>query len=151
MAFGILWCVGAIVFWQCEHNTQGMTYFQALYFCYVSLLTVGYGDLSPKSNAGKPFFVVWSLIAVPTMTILISDMGDTIISSFKRGTFKLADFTVLPKEALFRELVDANPWLQQFIQKRLQRKRSENEVQAKPIPTIEELAQEDLSEAELTK
>jgi len=80
IAFGILWCVGAVVFWQCEKNTQGMTYFRALYFCYVSLLTIGYGDLSPKSNAGKPFFVVWSLIAVPTMTILISDVGDTVIS-----------------------------------------------------------------------
>ena len=93
---------GAIVFWQAEKNTQGMTYFQALYFCYVSLLTIGYGDLSPRSNAGKPFFIVWSLIAVPTMTILVSDMGDTVISSFKQGTFKLADFTVLPKEGLFQ-------------------------------------------------
>lgn len=41
LAFGILWCVGAVVFWQAEKGTQGMTYFQALYFCYVSLLTIG--------------------------------------------------------------------------------------------------------------
>ena len=129
IAFGVLWCVGAIVFWQCEKHTQGMTYFQALYFCYVSLLTIGYGDLSPKSNAGKPFFVVWSLIAVPTMTILISDMGDTIISSFKQGTFKLADFTILPKEGLFKEMVDAHPWLKQFIQSRAERKRIKKGLQ----------------------
>lgn len=74
LAFGILWCVGAVVFWKAERHAQGLSYFQALYFCYVSLLTVGYGDLAPKSNAGRSFFVVWSLIAVPTMTILISDM-----------------------------------------------------------------------------
>lgn len=30
--FLVLWCVGAVVFWQTEQNTQGMTYFQALYF-----------------------------------------------------------------------------------------------------------------------
>lgn len=30
--FLILWCVGAVVFWQTEQDTQGMTYFQALYF-----------------------------------------------------------------------------------------------------------------------
>lgn len=30
--FLILWCVGAVVFWQTEKDTQGMTYFQALYF-----------------------------------------------------------------------------------------------------------------------
>ena len=59
------------MFWQCEHAVQGMTYFEALYFCYVSLLTIGYGDLAPQSNPGRPFFVFWSLIAVPTMTILV--------------------------------------------------------------------------------
>ena len=33
--FLILWCVGAVVFWQTEKDVQGMTYFQALYFWYV--------------------------------------------------------------------------------------------------------------------
>lgn len=156
IAFGILWCVGALVFYECEKDVQGMTYFEALYFCYVSLLTIGYGDLAPKSNAGKPFFIVWSLIAVPTMTILISDMGDTVISSFKRGTFKLADFTVLPKDGLFKEVVDKNPWLTRLIQRRAERKRTEKGLgspkqEDAPIPTIEDLVNEDLSEVELTK
>ncbi|KAJ9666832.1 Potassium channel [Coniosporium apollinis] len=101
IAFFLLWCCGALVFWQCERDTLGMTYFQALYFCYVSLLTIGYGDLSPKSNAGRCFFVVWSLIAVPTMTLLISDMGDTVIGTFKHGTDRLAGFTVLPEQGIW--------------------------------------------------
>lgn len=33
--FLILWCVGAAVFQQTEKDTQGMGYFQALYFWYV--------------------------------------------------------------------------------------------------------------------
>ncbi len=156
IAFGILWCVGAVVFWQCEKDVQGMSYFEALYFCYVSLLTIGYGDLAPKSNAGKPFFIVWSLIAVPTMTILISDMGDTVISSFKRGTFKLADFTVLPKEGIFKDFVDSHKWLKGMVERRALRKRIKAGFQAgpkpeEPPPTIDQLANEDLSEAELTK
>lgn len=160
-AFGLLWCVGALVFWQCEKHTQGMTYFQGLYFCYVSLLTIGYGDLSPRSNAGKPFFIVWSLIAVPTMTILISDMGDTVISSFKRGTFKLADFTVLPKNGLWRDIMQANPWLFNFLRKRAEKKRIRKGLPVGPAPeadifgiprqTIEQLATEKLNEAEMTK
>ena len=40
-AFGILWCVGAVVFWIAEQREQHLTYFEALYFCYVSLLTIG--------------------------------------------------------------------------------------------------------------
>ncbi|KAF2472878.1 voltage-gated potassium channel [Lindgomyces ingoldianus] len=118
-AFGILWCVGAIVFWEAEKHAQGMTYFQALYFCYVSLLTIGYGDLSPKSNAGRCFFVAWSLIAVPTMTILVSDMGDTVVEKFKNWSSQLADFTVLPKEGIWRSFLDKHPWLLNWIQTRL--------------------------------
>lgn len=96
--FTMLWCVGAVVFWQAEKGAQGMSYFQALYFCYISLLTIGYGDLAPKSNPGRCFFVIWSLIAVPTMTILVSDLGDTVVAKFKKWSDELADFTVLPKE-----------------------------------------------------
>lgn len=119
IAFGILWCVGAVVFWQCEKDAQGMTYFQALYFCYVSLLTIGYGDLSPKSNPGRCFFVVWSLIAVPTMTILVSDMGDTVVHKFKKWSDELADFTVLPKEGIWRDYLEKHPWLLNWLQKRI--------------------------------
>ena len=97
VSFGLLWCVGAVVFWLAEAETQQLSYFQALYFCYVSLLTIGYGDLSPKSNAGKPFFVLWSLIAVPTMTILISDLGDTAIGGFKRKVLEYGGLAFLGK------------------------------------------------------
>lgn len=158
LAFGILWCVGAIGFWKAEQKTQQMTYFQALYFCYVSLLTIGYGDLSPKSNAGKPLFLVWSLVAVPTMTILISDMGDTIIASFKRGTFIFADFTIMPKKGIYRAFMTRNPWLWNWLQRKAEQKRikegfntgfGESEYQA---PSLDELAsEENLTESELTR
>ena len=55
------------------------------------------------------------------MTILISDMGDTVIASFKRGTFKLADWTVLPKAGLWRELLEQYPWLLLWLQEKSQK------------------------------
>ena len=55
------------------------------------------------------------------MTILVSDMGDTVIASFKRGTFRLADWTVLPKEGLWRELLEKYPWLLFWLQKKAQK------------------------------
>ncbi|KAH0565203.1 hypothetical protein GP486_001403 [Trichoglossum hirsutum] len=149
-AFGLLWCVGAVVFWKAEHREQGMSYFRALYFCYVSLLTIGYGDLSPKSNAGKPFFLVWSLVAVPTMTILIHDMGETVIASFQRGTFHVADWTVLPKSGLWLNFLQKHPWLLLWIQRKAEEKAAEKRVAegfpgpegviGMPRVTLEELA-----------
>jgi potassium channel subfamily K, other eukaryote len=162
IAFGLLWCVGAVVFWVCEQRIQDMTYFKALYFCYVSLLTIGYGDLAPKSNPGRPFFVFWSLIAVPTMTILVSSLGETVINKFKQGTFRLADFTVLPKEGVWREIIERYPQLFNW----LQRKKEEHEAKHRleegfqigpspedelPAPTIDELAHEEPSDADLAK
>ncbi|RFU35657.1 hypothetical protein B7463_g698, partial [Scytalidium lignicola] len=123
LAFSIVWCVGAVVFMEAEKRLQNLSYFEALYFCYVSLLTVGYGDFSPQSNAGKPFFVVWSLIAVPTMTILISDMSDTVIGSINRGTFTLADWTVLPKAGVWHDFLENHPRLKGW----LVRKKEESE------------------------
>ncbi|KPI40757.1 Outward-rectifier potassium channel TOK1 [Cyphellophora attinorum] len=159
IAFGILWCLGAVVFWQAEMNTQGLSYFQALYFCYVSLLTIGYGDFSPKSNAGKPFFVLWSLIAIPTMTILISGMGDTVIASFKRATIRLGDFTLLPKAGMWHKFVNSQPWLYTWLQAmdiRRKRKKGLPVGDQKPdvdadAPTLEMLAHEDLSDGHMTR
>ena len=157
LAFGLLWCVGAVGFWQAEAKSQGLSYFQSLYFCYVSLTTIGYGDLSPTSNAGKPFFIVWSLIAVPTMTVLISDMGDTVVASFKRGTFTLADWTVLPKAGLYRDFIERHSrlrrWLQRKAAEKAEKRRlaegfpagpAEDEEDLPPPPqTLEELAKEE--------
>ncbi|KEF58671.1 uncharacterized protein A1O9_06597 [Exophiala aquamarina CBS 119918] len=96
-AFAFLWTIGALVFYKAEKNQQ-WTYFQSLYFAYTSLLTIGYGDLQPISNSGKPFFVFWSLLAVPTLTILISDMGETVVKAIKEATIWLGEITVLPNQ-----------------------------------------------------
>lgn len=76
----ILWFIGAVIFWKAERDIQGWSYFDSVYFTYVCLLTIGYGDFEPQSESGRAFFVLWSLLAVPALTILISDMG----GSFKR-------------------------------------------------------------------
>jgi potassium channel subfamily K len=128
LAFGILWCVGAVVFWCAEARIQKLSYFEALYFCYVSLLTIGYGDFSPRSNAGKPFFVVWSLVAIPTMTILISDMGDTVVSAINRGTFTLADWTVMPKAGVWRDFLENHAKLRDWLERKTKEREAKKRV-----------------------
>lgn len=50
------------------------------------------------------------------MTILVSDLGDTVVAKFKKWSDVVADFTVLPKRDIWQPFVDKNPWLQQRIQ-----------------------------------
>ncbi|KAI4747708.1 voltage-gated potassium channel [Aureobasidium sp. EXF-12298] len=100
-----LWLVGAAIFHVAERD-QGWTYFQTMYFTYVCLLTVGYGDFTPTSNSSKAFFVLWSLLAVPTLTILISDMGDTVVQLFSNATEYIGSLTVLPSEEGIRSALN---------------------------------------------
>ncbi|KAJ5757600.1 uncharacterized protein N7511_006294 [Penicillium nucicola] len=119
VAFGIVWTCGAIVFWQLEQ----MSYYESLYFCFCSLLTIGYGDITPQSNAGRPFFVLWSLVAIPTMTMLISQMSDTVVASFKRGTDKVADYLVLPQSGIYNSSLSKIPGVTKFLARRQEKRR----------------------------
>ena len=84
-------------------------------------------------------------------------MGDTVVASYKRGTFTLADWTVLPKEGFFREFLEKHPkllsWFQTRIRKRSEKKRIASGFPTGPeegpvmrAPTIEELANEDAAD-----
>lgn len=93
----VLWLVGAFVFLKTEeHYQSGWTYFDSFYLCFVSLTTIGYGDRTPVSNAGKSFWVFWSLLALPTMTVLISNAGDTVVKVVRDATDRVGSVTILP-------------------------------------------------------
>ena len=69
----------------------------SIYFTYTTLLTIGYGDFYPSSPSGKPFFVVWSLVAIPAMTVLISNMGDTVVGWVEDATVWACRWTIFPE------------------------------------------------------
>ncbi len=92
----ILWFVGAVAFWQAEMGAGNWSYFESVYFTYISLLTIGYGDFSPANNSSKPAFVFWSLITLPTLTILIGAIGNQIAETL--GTMTLWIIEHMPEK-----------------------------------------------------
>ncbi|KAF2185318.1 hypothetical protein K469DRAFT_750461 [Zopfia rhizophila CBS 207.26] len=74
--------VGAAIL-KIAETGQLWTYGVSVYFAYVSLLTIGYGDYIPESESSKPFFVVWSLLSVPVLTIFINNSVDTVYGSIR--------------------------------------------------------------------
>ena len=82
VAWFMLWLFSAAVFKRAERE-QEWTYFESIYFTYTSLMTIGYGELVPKSTLAKPFFVFWSLLAVPILTILIGAIDEKLFEEMK--------------------------------------------------------------------
>lgn len=96
-AWSSLWVIGAVIFWRTEQS-QKWSFFESLYFCFVSLMTIGYGELYPQSNSGKPLYVFWSLLGIPIITILVSSMEDTIAREVRELTLGIGAITILPRE-----------------------------------------------------
>ncbi|KAG8717946.1 hypothetical protein FRC08_006288, partial [Ceratobasidium sp. 394] len=77
--FVSFWLVGGGVF----VATEGWPFGVSLFFCFCTFSTVGYGDFSPKTPAGRAFFVGWALFGIAAMTILISVLTEAYSSRYK--------------------------------------------------------------------
>lgn len=54
------------------HNVEGWSWLDSLYFSVITLATVGYGDFSPKTDAGKVFTMIYIVIGLGVLAGFIS-------------------------------------------------------------------------------
>lgn len=74
------WLVSGVLY----SKMEGWSFGDALYFSYVFFLTLGYGDFSPTTPAGKTFFILWALIAVPIMIDFVVHAIQLTVARFTR-------------------------------------------------------------------
>jgi voltage-gated potassium channel Kch len=72
---GALVLTGTIVYWRFED----WTLVEALYFCIVTLTTVGYGDLSPSTPATQIFVNVYILPGYGVLVALLTSVTQQYI------------------------------------------------------------------------
>ncbi|KZV76571.1 hypothetical protein PENSPDRAFT_747462 [Peniophora sp. CONT] len=80
--FFIFWMTGSLIFW----HVEGWTYGNAMYFCFVTFTTVGYGDVTPVTALGRSIFIFWALMGVGSMTVLIAVISDAFSSKYRSVT-----------------------------------------------------------------
>ena len=96
----------AVVFWQVETSFDFST---ALYFCFITLSTIGFGDvvvlqgiessISPVSLAFYTIFIVlWVFVGLAYLTLLITEAVHGISSVWKRSVQKLPGGTAIAEE-----------------------------------------------------
>ena len=52
------------------HLVEKLSWLNAVYFCVITLTTVGYGDITPKTDAGKVFTIFYVLVGVGIIATL---------------------------------------------------------------------------------
>lgn len=61
------------------HFVEGWGLLDALYFCTVTLATIGFGDLSPATRIGKLFTIAYVFVGVGTLAVFFGTVTRTTI------------------------------------------------------------------------
>ncbi len=67
IGFGVL-AVGVVFY----HRVENLSWLDSLYFCVITLTTIGYGDIAPKTDAGKLFTVFYVLIGIGILAAVVN-------------------------------------------------------------------------------
>ncbi len=65
------------------HFVEDLRWIDALYFTVMTLTTIGYGDITPQTDAGKLFTVAYSLVGLAAIGAFI-----TLIAAQQRQRFE---------------------------------------------------------------
>ena len=62
---------------------EGFSPIDSFYFCFITLATIGYGDLSPSTDIGKLVTVIYSIAGLGIMAALISTIATQRLSAYR--------------------------------------------------------------------
>ncbi len=66
------------------HFVEGWRYLDSLYFCVMTLATVGYGDFSPQTDAGKVFTMLYVFIGIGLLIAIFTRLAEGLIETQKK-------------------------------------------------------------------
>jgi hypothetical protein len=62
---------------------EGWSFLDAVYFCVVTMSTVGYGDFSPHTALGKIYTIFYLLIGIGIFVLTVTAIAEAIYAEFR--------------------------------------------------------------------
>ncbi len=72
---GVVLALGTVFY----HFVEGWRWLDSLYFCVITLATVGYGDFSPKTDPGKIFAIFYVFIGIGLLIGVFSRLAEALM------------------------------------------------------------------------
>jgi len=63
---------------------EGWGFIDAVYFCIVTMSTVGYGDFSPHTAAGKIFTIIYLFVGIGIFVLAVTAIAEAIFQEFRK-------------------------------------------------------------------
>lgn len=63
------------------HRVEDMSFIDSFYFSFVTLATIGYGDLAPVTTVGKIFTVVYGILGLGLVSLSVGVIARELVQS----------------------------------------------------------------------
>lgn len=78
------------------HFVEGWRWLDSLYFCVITLATVGYGDFSPKTDAGKIFTMLYVFVGIGLLIAVFTRLAEALLAAQRDQAEKHPRHRTLP-------------------------------------------------------
>jgi hypothetical protein len=94
--------IGGTLFYR---NVEGWSWLDSLYFCVIALATVGFGDITPQTDAGKVFTMIYVIMGIG---VLVAVINATVERTSVRLNRRVRGMVVPPARDSRPDSVDAD-------------------------------------------